>query len=987
MHKHRLVLFELGSIGELHLRCALRTAIAENAICEGNRYLRCTIARCRWLMFCVVASLVASNAIAEEAAKDDASIDFVRDIRPIFASHCFDCHGPSTAEGGVRLSKRSSAFATSDSGHKPIVPGKLEESRLVKVISGKDEEGLKMPPEDEAEPLSEEQIALLTRWVEAGAVWPDDGDVEDDGPKHWAFVAPVQAPVPQIDDPKSEIKNPIDAFILARLQKESMSFSPEADRHVLVRRVHLDLIGLPPTPQAVEEFVNDLSPDAYEKMVDRVLADPGYGERWARVWLDLARYADSKGYGSDLLRVIWRYRDWVIDAFNRNLPYDQFTIEQLAGDLLPDPTPDQILATAFHRNTMANDEGGTDDEEFRVAAVKDRAETTMQVWMGLTLGCAKCHTHKFDPITQREYYQFYAFFNQTEDADRGDEEPRQVIPPRELTANIERLNLEIAAARERADAVDANTNLTPHSPIFARYVRFEAIGPDRMVSLAEVQVFSEEENIALKGKASQSSTVYDGDASRAIDDNTEGEYFKANSVTHTNEEANPWWELDLGSPTTVDKLVVWNRTDGDLYTRLANTRVQLLDENRKLLWEMLITDPPNPQAEYSVVPLSPERLELAKLETRLEKLMEPVPSTPIMRELPSDEQRKTYMMIKGSFLNLGDEVQPTLPEAFGTLSEGEQPNRLAVAQWLMSNENPLTARVTVNRFWAQIFGRGIVESEEDFGTQGVAPTHPELIDWLAVEFRDQLHWDMKKLLKLMVMSTTYRQTSISSEEAVEKDPLNKLCGRGPRHRLEAEMVRDQALALSGLLSRKIGGPSVFPPQPDGLWKAAFDTTNKWTNSTGEDRYRRGLYTFWRRTVPYPSMATFDAPSREICTLRRTPTNTPLQAFVTLNDPVYVECAQALARRIMNEAPGNPAERAAFGLTLCLCRPAQPEQVQSIVRLVEEEAAHFRDDADAALLIATDPLGPIPPGVDTAELAAWTVAANVMLNLDGLLTKR
>jgi mono/diheme cytochrome c family protein len=929
---------------------------------------------------CLLAGAMGANSILA-----DDTVDFVRDVQPIFKQYCFDCHGPDTAEAGLRLSKRKSAFGIADSGHKPLVAGNTAESRLLHVLKGTDAEGLRMPPEDYGE-LEADELAIIERWIAGGAVWPADGDVAPDGPKHWSFVPPVKS---EVKSQKSEGMHPIDAFVVDRLKREGLQLNPEADRHTLIRRVYLDLTGLPPSPQAVQAFVEDASPDAYEKMVDAALADPGYAERWARMWLDLARYADSKGWGSDPLRTIWRYRDWVIEAFQQNMPYDQFTIEQLAGDMLPDPTPNQILATAFHRNTMANDEGGTDDEEFRVAAVKDRAETTMQVWMGLTAGCAKCHSHKFDPITQREYYQLFAIFNQTEDADRPNEEPKLAVPTSAEKAAIAALESSVGRLREKLQATKASPNELP--PPAGRFVRVQLDGPQRILSLAEVQVFSTGENVAIKGTATQSSTGFEGVAQRAIDDNTNGNYSEANSVTHTNEQENPWWEVDLGSTQTVERIVVWNRTDSELYHRLENARIQLLDEGRQLLWEHKLASPPKLSHTIDTQAASPAELELVRLESELESLKQKAVATPIMRELPADQQRQTFVMLKGNFLNPGPPVTAALPEEFDTLPKtdgaADKPlTRLEFAQWLMSAENPLTARVTVNRFWSQLFGRGLVESEEDFGTQGLPPSHPELLDWLAIEFRDNLKWDVKKLLKTIVMSQTYRQSSAVSPEKLEADPHNKLLARGPRHRLEAEMIRDQALAVSGLLSRKVGGPSVYPPQPAGLWQAAFEGTRTWPTSTGEDRYRRGIYTFLRRSVPYPSMATFDAPSREICTLRRMPTNTPLQAFVSLNDPAFVECAQALARRILSESSAEPAARAAYGLQLCQCRPAQPEQIEAIVKLVADQVEHFRAQPEAAVQLATDPLGPVPEGMDPAELAAWTVAANVLLNIDGVLTK-
>jgi hypothetical protein len=1086
-----------------------------------------------------------------------------------------------------------------------------------------------------------------------------DGQPPSKAASHWAWRAPVLPAFPKVDRVDWP-KNPIDYFVLARLERDGLAPSPAADRYTLLRRLSLDLIGLPPTPKEIDEFVNDTRPDAVERVVDRLLADEGYGERWARMWLDLARYADSKGYGSDPLRTIWRYRDWVIDAFNRNEPYDRFTIEQLAGDLLTNPTHDQLLATAFHRNTMANDEGGTDDEQFRVEAVKDRVDSTMQIWMGITMGCAKCHTHKYDPITQKEYYSFFAFFNQSEDADRGDEEPRLRSPSREQQARMDSIKSQVAelqsqiespageigerliASQDRweqsvadsdaqwvalapSEARTANgtvlerlddrsflaTVANPETEVYTltvptelsnitairlealpdeslpgkgpgraggnfvlndlqlqmagragkrpagRYVRIEIPGQHRILSLAEVQVFGaraangEPEkvpagepdsggNIARGAKATQSSVDYGGEPERAIDGNTNGHYFDAQSTTHTQAEDNPWWELDLGTVRDVERVVIWNRTDGGVGTRLTNFRVALLGEDRKPIRETKVADPPNPsaslnvgapatiaiksaasdfdQSDFSVAkaidndataksgwaiapklgsrhsaifelakPAGPEggsewtivltqaygtqhtlgrfrlsattvsppprpipsqireileiaranrsneqqaeiaryyrsispelqplRERVAKLEQQMKELDKQVPLIPIMRELAAEKRRETHVLIKSNFLLPGDAVEAGVPAAFPPFAAGEPTDRLGMAQWLMRRDNPLTARVAVNRFWSQIFGKGLVETEEDFGTQGLPPSHPELLDWLALQFMGpendasvaaaqrtcplcgpvtkdasgaQRNWNIKALVRLIVTSATYQQSSTPAPDLARRDPDNRLLARGPRHRLEAEMVRDQALALAGLLSRKIGGPSVYPPQPDGLWRAAFNGERTWATSTGEDRYRRGLYTFWRRTVPYPSMATFDAPSREICTLRRTPTNTPLQAFVTLNDPVYVEAAQALARRIVREGGASDADRASYGLRLCLCRPAHAQQVRELVGLVESERQNFREAPDAAKQLASDPLGPLPDGMAPDELAAWTVASNVLLNLDGVMSKR
>jgi hypothetical protein len=1142
------------------------------------------------------------------AAPPPATVDFGRDIRPILSKNCFACHGQDNAHRAarLRLDRRASATKTLKSGATPIVPGAPAKSELVRRITATDE-AERMPPKETGNHLTRVQMALLQRWIEQGAPYAE----------HWSFVKPQRPQLPEVKS-RSWPRNGLDYFVLARLDREGLQPSAEADRFTLLRRASLDLRGLPPTPQEVDAFARDTSPDAYEQAIDRFLKDPAYGERWARMWLDLARYADSAGYGSDPLRTIWRYRDWVIDAYNRNLPYDQFTIEQIAGDLLPHPTLGQKMATAFHRNTMTNTEGGTDREEFRVAAVKDRVDTTLEVWMGLTMGCAKCHSHKYDPITQPEYYQFYAFFNQTADADRPDESPVLEAP---LPAQLEQLrqidarmavlqkqldtptpqlareqekweaelrtktewhilkptamktesgaaiqllpdgSLRVQGAQAKNDvytlttridlkdftalrleslpdpglpgggagrAADGNfvlsrlsAEITPvdkkTSGLIGRFVRVDLPGESRILSLAEVQVWRGDKNLARQGKASQISTDFDGRAELAIDGNTNGDYFAALSTTHTRQEKDPWWEVKLAENAQVDRIVLWNRTDGGLQPRLSGARVSLLDNDRRVVWSQIVTQAPQRDRElfpdgrqavdfgasdtradfaqdkfpaqeavlarqlketgWAVGPRQKERHEAVFLSTRyssgpfgaaglvdltvrlehrykrpnytlghfrlsvtnspalvrraalaadvqtildipvaqrspaqrealarafrkeaaslrpildqLAKLsnMRPqgLPTLPVMVELPLDQRRETHLMNKGNFLSLGDKVEPAVPAAFHPFPSDAPKNRLGVAKWLVDPNNPLTARVAANRYWAQLFGTGLVETEEDFGTQGELPTHPELIDWLATEYV-RLGWDTKAFLRLVVTSATYRQTSKVTADLVAKDPRNRLLTRGPRFRLEAEMVRDQALALSGLLSRKMHGRSVYPPQPPGLWQAAFNGQRTWATSQGEDRYRRGLYTFWRRTVPYPSMATFDAPSREICSLRRIRTNTPLQAFVTLNDPVYVEIAQALARRIVKEGGSTVKERARYGLQLCLARPPQPEQVRQVAALFQTEHEHYRQYAKDASALATEPLGPLPQGMQADELAAWTVVANVLLNLDGVLTK-
>ena len=786
------------------------------------------------------------------AAQD--KVDFNAEIRPLLSRNCYHCHGPDekSRRAKLRLDLRDDAVKQRRKGEYVIKPGDPEGSLLLERIRSTDPEQV-MPPPETGHALTPREVELFRRWIKDGA----------DFAAYWAFVKPTRPPLPPVRH-TSWPRNGIDRFILAKLEAHKLPPSPEADRYSLARRVALDLTGLPADPKRVDAFVRDQSPDAYEKFIDELLASPAYGERWARVWLDLARYADSRGYGSDPLRLnIWPYRDWVISAYNRNLPYDQFTREQLAGDLLPQPTQEQLTATAFHRNTMTNTEGGTIDEEWRVAAVKDRTATTFQVWMGLTMGCAQCHSHKFDPISQKEFYQAYAVFNQTEDSDREDEYPTLPLPTREELQRKATIEQRIATLQQ---------DLPPARP--------------RLASLPGV----------------------------------------------------------MATPAGLLGVV----------TLTANVRL----------------------AAEKPLQLATARKELAAIR--------PV-DVPVLRELPTAKQRPTRLLHKGNYLEPGMDVGPGVPAAFGTWSTRQPMNRLHLADWLFSPENPLTARVAVNRLWSQLFGTGLVETEEDFGTQGQLPSHRELLDWLAMEYREQ-GWDQKRLLKLIVTSATYRQSSRVTPELLKADPRGRLLSRYPRQRLDAEQIRDQALALSGLLSRKLGGPSVYPPQPDGLWRAAFNGQRTYPTSTGEDRYRRGLYTVWRRTVPYPSMATFDAPSRETCTVKRIPTNTPLHAYVTLNDPVFVEAAQALGRRLLKEGGPDTASRLRHGLRLVLSRPAEEQSVQALLQLYEESLARYRANPAEAKQLATPPVGTLPRGVDVAEAAAWTVVGNVLLNLDGVLMK-
>lgn len=997
------------------------------------------------------------------AAQPGGAVDFLRDVKPILARSCFACHGPDekTREADLRLDLREGLFARIDD-RSIVAPQHPETSELLRrIVSTADE--IRMPPPAADRSLTPEQQDILRRWIAQGAPWQE----------HWSFVPPVKAelPVVRTADPSTHA---IDRFVLARLEAAGLLPSPPAERHLLARRVALDLTGVPPTLERVQAFVADTSPGAYERFVDELLESPAYGERWARVWLDLARYADTKGYEKDRTRTIWRYRDWVIDAFNADMPYDQFTREQLAGDLLPDATIDQQLATAFHRNTLCNDEGGTDNEEFRVAAVKDRLDTTFQVWMGLTMGCGKCHSHKYDPISQREYYQAYAFLNQTEDNDEFDDRPLLATPTAEQQRQQVELQNRIAELTRQFQ--------TPTDELKAAALQWEAevlrrAGWSRLDFLetqaaSGVKLVRQEDGSLLaagEGPAAESYTLSagltqqvltalrlevlphpslprggvgrsrndgnfvlsgltatlhlpDGSASELKFASATADFAQDNyPVEHVLKNPDPTkhgWAVSpqqtqphravfrLESPVAVpadSRLTI--RLDHQFefgYPGFSIGRFKIgttsdpapgLDDDVPEAIRQIVRTPADQRtAKQSqelltyyagISPITADqRKQIADAKQQLAAI--PVPQTPILKELPANRQRTTQIHNRGNFLDPGEAVEPAVPAAFHPWPAGAPLNRLGLAQWLTDRRNPLTARVAVNRVWAQLFGTGLVETQEDFGSQGLPPSHPELLDWLAVDFMDH-GWSFKQLCKTIVMSRTYRQSSQAPPALLERDRFNRLLARGPRFRLEAEMIRDTTLAATGLLSRKRLGPSVMPYQPAGIWKSTYNT-DKWETSPGEDRHRRGLYTFIKRTSPYPAMTTFDAPSRELCTVRRISTNTPLQALVTLNDQVYVEAAQHLARRMATEGGATVDSRIAWALERTLLRPARPREVQVLAELYRKRLEHYRIATDAARLFVTDPLGPAPEGADVAELAAYTAVCNVILNLDEFLTR-
>ncbi len=733
-----------------------------------NRYPTTLRAGC-W----AVAGLFSSLAIG-------ADLEFNRDIRPILSNACFKCHGPDPErrQGDLRLD--TAEDATANRGGSPAIkPGEPDGSEVVRRVTSTDADSL-MPPADSGLALKPEQVETLREWIRQGARYQ----------QHWA-LAPIQRPALPPVQQADWVRNPIDQFVLARLEAANLAPSPQADPYTLIRRLYLDLLGLPPSLDQIDAFVNDPAADAFERLADRVLASPHYGERWGRHWLDQARYADTNGYTIDSDRSLWPYRDWVINALNRDLPFDRFTIEQLAGDLLPEATRDQRIATGFHRNTLVNQEGGTDAEQFRNEAVVDRVNTTGAVWLGLTIGCAQCHSHKYDPISQREYYQLFAFFNSGQDVNSIT--PTLSIASDEQTQQLAELDQQITAAK------------------------------------AELAKCEEADRAKLEAT-------------------------------------------------------------------------------------------------------------LKARETERKKLASSIPTTMVMADLPNP--RQTHVLIRGDFLRKGEPVQPDVPAVLPRLPEASGPHtRLDLARWLVDPHHPLTSRVTVNRVWMRYFGRGLVETENDFGMQGTLPTHPELLDWLAAEFKDG-GWSFKRLHRLIVTSATYRQASHVRPDLEAADPLNKLLARQVRLRVDAETVRDLSLGVSGLLNPTIGGPSVYPPQPAGVY-AFTQRQAAWPTSTGADRYRRSLYTFFMRSAPYPTLTTFDAPNfNQTCT-RRARSNTPLQSLTMANDGAMFELAQAFGRRLLTPRGESDSAQLQRGFRLALSRPAEPAELERLAAYLDQRRRRGR----------------------------------------------
>jgi hypothetical protein len=967
-------------------------------------------------------------------------VDFNRDIRPILNANCMGCHGGVKQAGNVSFSYREQALGKGKSGRPTVVPGSPPQSELMaRVTSGNPE--TRMPLH--AAPLNAQQISLLRRWIDEGAPWSD----------YWAFVEPKAQTLPAVKR-AGWVRQPVDRFVLARLEKEKLQPSPEANKEALLRRVSLDLTGLPPTPEEMTAFQADTSVDAYEKQVDRLLASPRYGERWASLWLDLARYGDTKGFEKDRARPgAWTYRDWVIGAFNKNIPYDSFVIKQLAGDLLPNPAFEDRIATSFHRQTQANDEGGTDNEEFRLAAVMDRASTTFSVLNGVTFNCVQCHSHPYDPIRHGEYYKFLAFFNTSRDADiafdktLNEDWPVLAVPTDSKNyAEADALQRSITSLTSRVVSESRKVSeATAWKPLPIRSASVnEILAVER--ALEELKTAAKpgdkqfaqlRERLAAarklppvagfkfsKGAAEKTGTVpmtsvleFVADAGISAMSALRIESFPADpaKAIHSPEKGFIVSRIDawVSRPGEPDEKIVFKMLAPDSFDNLQGNlarmmrtvpKVEVADVMAQYVrWGGFMANPSLfrtrwvvavPETPISLPPGSKVRVQLTQTESinaessppprirlfasadtswhqfaaskeisaalselvarqQVLRAMKTVP-LPVMVEQASYEQRPTHQFHRGSFLDQeGAALKADVPEVFPKLPDGKPRDRLTVARWFFSPEQPLTARVAVNRYWEQLFGIGLVETLEDFGSAGEAPSHPELLDWLALHFQNDLRWDMKALVRGLVSSATYRQNAAISPELQKKDPRNRLLARGPQQRLTAEMVRDQALQAAGLLNPQMGGPPVMPLQPDGVWNVEANNPERWVNAKGDDRYRRAIYTYIKRTAIYPSFVTFDAAERQLSTPRRLPTNTPLQALVTLNDPAFQEAAEALAAR-MEKQSGPLDERIDYGGRWVLSRHLSASERQTLREL--------------------------------HNAAGMTAVASALLNLDAALTR-
>jgi mono/diheme cytochrome c family protein len=1024
---------------------------------------------------------------ARQASAQQPKVDFVRDVQPIFAAACAKCHFGEKVRGELHLDNKALALKGGISGA-VIVPGNSQASRLVHRVLGLN--GEKRMPLG-GEPLKPGQIEIIKRWIDEGAEWPDAASVAAKAQKHWAFVAPVRPALPELKN-RAWAKNAIDSFILARLEKEKLTPSPEADRVTLLRRLSLDLIGLPPTPEEVDAFLKDTSPKAYEKQVERLLASAHYGERWARHWLDAARYADSDGYEKDKPRQAWFYRDWVINSLNEDKPYDRFVIEQVAGDLLPNAAQDQLVATGFLRNSMINEEGGIDPEQFRMEAMFDRMDALGKSVLGLTIQCAQCHTHKYDPIKHEEYYRMMAFLNNSHESNVAvytpDEQMKRAdifTRARELEAMLkerapdwearmaaweERMKSgqpEWTVIRPEVDDISADGQkylpqpdgsflVQGYSPVKTRVkltlktdvrnitaVRLELLtdanlprgGPGRSFkgtcALTEFEAeaapaSAPDKREKLKfASATADLALPEAPLEAAFDDKTSKKRVTGPVEFAIDGREETAWGIDAGPglrnqprkavfnfarPVSADGGTVLTFFLKQNHGGWNNNDLQSHNIGR---FRLSITTAPNATADplpagvREILAIPRERRSQLQVETVFSYWRTTVPEwkaeneriAALWQQHPEGssqlvlnergETRETHLLKRGDFLKPDKAVQPGVPAFLHPLPANAPANRLTFAKWLVDRQSPTTARAMVNRIWQAYFGTGIVATSEDFGRQSEVPSHPELLDWLAVEFMEK-GWSLKNVHRLIVNSATYRQSSWVSKEHLERDPLNRLLARGPRLRVEGEIVRDIALAASGLLNPKVGGPSVFPPAPAFLFlpPASFGT-KPWREETGANRYRRALYTFRYRSVPYPMLQTFDAPNGDISCVRRARSNTPLQALTTLNEPLFLEAARALALKAVKEGGTTDAARLNYAFRRTLARRPTPQESAELLGLLKRQRARFTaGELNPWNLAANDPDKPfaLPPGVTMSDLAAWTAISRVLLNLDETITK-
>lgn len=907
----------------------------------------------------VLSALITLLAIFR-CGNNQKPVDFTTAVKPILNKHCITCHGGVRQKGGFSVLFREEALSKVKSGKFAIIPGDPDHSEMIRRITLSDPED-RMPYKHD--PLSKDEISILKRWIKEGAKWGE----------HWAYVPVQNVAVPQSDNDaaaKAWVKSPIDKFIEQKIAEQGLHHSALASKQTLLRRVSLDIIGMPAPPDIAAKYLNDNSDRAYSNLVDALLASPHYGEKWTSLWLDLARYADTKGYERDAGREIWRYRDWVIHAFNNDMPYDKFLTEQLAGDLLPGATDDDYIATAFHRNTMTNDEGGTDNEEFRTAAVLDRVNTTWQALMGTTFGCVQCHSHPYDPFRHEEYYKFMAFFNDTRDEDTEADYPllrtyNDSLQKR-LRVVTEWIKENISEKKEKEIDVFLRTWQPAYNSLICDSFTNSELNDTKWLAFRNHAV-SRLKKVELTGKDlliyRYASWPKGGGLWQIHLDKPNGPVIAA--VTFAPQKPNAGWQI---------REIALKPTDGvhDLIFTYNNPLItdSLLNAVTFDWFYFTETFPGHDKPGYT-----------ATKNTYWQLINANLPTTPVMMDNPDDMHRTTHVFERGNWLVKGEEVTADVPHVLNPFPTNAPRNRLGLAMWLTSKQNPLTARTMVNRVWEQLFGAGLVETLEDLGSQGIAPTHPELLDWLSYQFMNNDDWSMKKLIRSVVTSATYQQDSKLTPELSEKDPANKYYARGARVRLSAEQIRDQALCISGTLCDSMYGPSVYPWQPAGIWLSPWNNAS-WEKSNGQQQYRRALYTYWKRSAAYPSMLTFDGVSREVCTARRIRTNTPLQALTTMNDSVYIDLARHFAKRMQREK-GSISFKIGKGFEWATGHTADTKSLAALNQLYETALSKFHQDKNKA----AEMLGEMEKDKDPdVELAALSVVANAMLNLDEVVTK-